>query len=711
MNLRNTGTGEEVSPASGPEAAAAARSREETFLHRFVGREEELAAFARLLDERTDGLRVLALHGPGGIGKTTLLRRFAIEARRRDLDVLEVDAGLVEPTEDAFTAAVQVSGTRRMVLLVDAADAMSHLEGWLRERFLPTLPPGSLVVLAGRRSPSLDWQTDLAWPEALHVRRLGGLSVAESVRLMRDCTGDRVVGRRARIDFCDGHPLALRLVAGDAGAEPGRRWRPSPDVVEELRRRLVDPSLTTVQRRALEICAHAMDTTEDLLRVIMPDDAHAAFEWLRRLPYTLTGRGGLHPMSMVGEVVDRDLRWRAPEAYRAMHKEIRAHAQAAVRSRSEAESLRAAAAFNFAQARGHRFPGFDWGDPHDSVHESPCGVDDTRAVRDLASESLGPEGLSALDFWLHRQPEGFHVYRSARSGDVVGFQGMLRFDRWDAAEVLIDPLVGSVRDHVESHTGLRPGDLVQVVRFMIVRKRAAERPAVLSRMLARVTREVLRQDRLAWSFHVLKDEHRVQLLLEYADFHRLPVTAALSDQGVTLVGHDWRATGVAEWAELLDNQLLSGPGLVEAGRLPHMTVLSRTVFDEAVHDALRTWHQRERFLINPLLQAGFVVDRSDDPEQTLRKLMLRAVEAIDQDPKAKGLKAAVWATYVEGGNTQQAAARQLSVSFSTYRRYLKRGVERVCWNLWEHQMRHAARARSAGTPASPEAPGPGAARE
>ncbi|MFI5821290.1 hypothetical protein ACIA8I_19630 [Streptomyces rishiriensis] len=109
-----------------------------------------------------------------------------------------------------------------------------------------------------------------------------------------------------------------------------------------------------------------------------------------------------------------------------------------------------------------------------------------------------------------------------------------------------------------------------------------------------------------------------------------------------------------------------------------------------MHDALRAWHQRERLAANPLLHAAFVASRSGAPEDSLRTAILRAIETIDQDPKEKLQKAAVRETYVEGGGTQQAVARELSLSFSTYRRYLKRGIARVSWQLWKQELTQAA---------------------
>ena len=71
----------------------------------FVGRAAELALLESLLRSGEDGA-VVFVHGPGGVGKTTLLRRLgglADEAGRR---VVRVDGHDVPPLPAAFVAAL-----------------------------------------------------------------------------------------------------------------------------------------------------------------------------------------------------------------------------------------------------------------------------------------------------------------------------------------------------------------------------------------------------------------------------------------------------------------------------------------------------------------------------------------------------------------------------------------------------------------------------
>ncbi|HEY7223372.1 MAG TPA: AAA family ATPase, partial [Micromonosporaceae bacterium] len=74
----------------------------------FVGRRRELASFDDLLLGRSPR-RVLLVHGPGGIGKTTLLLEYRTRARVAGRTVLLLDAREIDPTPEGFEGAVAVA--------------------------------------------------------------------------------------------------------------------------------------------------------------------------------------------------------------------------------------------------------------------------------------------------------------------------------------------------------------------------------------------------------------------------------------------------------------------------------------------------------------------------------------------------------------------------------------------------------------------------
>ena len=63
----------------------------------FVGRRRELASFDDVVLGRS-ARRVLLVHGPGGIGKTTLLLEYRTRARAAGRTVLLLDAREVDPS-------------------------------------------------------------------------------------------------------------------------------------------------------------------------------------------------------------------------------------------------------------------------------------------------------------------------------------------------------------------------------------------------------------------------------------------------------------------------------------------------------------------------------------------------------------------------------------------------------------------------------------
>ena len=74
-----------------------------------------------------------------------------------------------------------------------------------------------------------------------------------------------------------------------------------------------------------------------------------------------------------------------------------------------------------------------------------------------------------------------------------------------------------------------------------------------------------------------------------------------------------------------------------------------------------------------------------DRIEALRTLLEDTAECLADDPRDEKYHRAVHRTYVQPAPTQEKAAEQLGVPFSTFRRHLNKGLERVADILWERE--------------------------
>ncbi|MGW2326536.1 AAA family ATPase [Streptomyces sp. NPDC001700] len=694
------------SPASLGEHLRAARQRA------FVGRDRELARFRSALEGTGDAFTVLFLTGPGGIGKSSLLRRFADEGHAAGLAVVELDGRDGESSPAAFEAdAAGVFTADRPVLLVDTFEEYRSIEGWLRDRFLPRLPLGSVVVLAGRQPPSDRWRTDPGWAGILRVVSLPELPRGEAVALLsaRGVPPERQSGV---LSFAGGNPLALSLAAevarGDDDADGGGAWSPAQDVIGTLVSRLVGEVPSAIHRHALEICAHAHMTTEELLRATLPEDgaappeadAGALFAWLRGLPFMETGPCGIFPHDVVRESLDADLRWRDPRRYREMHGRILRHLVAQVRqARGDSGSLEGSgsgagpvlrglsAAVLYLQRDGFGSNWFGSGRPHE-VYEDALRPGDRDTVLELAAREGPEENVAIVRHWLDRQPGSFHVYRRAVTGETVGFMSWLRLAEARAADLGADPVVAAAWAHVHRTGPPAPGEHLGIARFTV---RTDPNPSPAGDLIsARIMAEVLTGTGLTWSLVVMEDLEKFKRPVYTMDQDPPPVVR-VGDRVYGLFGHDRRR--VSPDAFLQQTMRLDpAPGDAPPPRTadapaPAQEPLGRAEFDAAVRSALRSWHRPDALATSPLLRTGLVAADAADPVEALRDVLAEAAGKLRADRLGEKLHQAVAMTFFEGAPTQEAAAIRLGVPFSTYRRHLTRGLARICELLWHRQVK------------------------
>ncbi len=264
----------------------------------FVGRGRELMAFDALMAEDADS-SVVFVHGPGGVGKSTLLREVSRRATRRGYTPVFVEGRDLAPVPGQLEAALHgVAGHARPLVVFDTYERMSAAGGYLRTRVLPELPEGALVIVAGRRPPEPGWLSD-GWEHVTTVMQLSPLGDDEAGALVHQHGLEDPDTVRALVRWANGSPLALALGA-EATAAAGaiaelEELDEDPDLAHALLQRLARAELDGGDLDVLAVAAIARVTHASMLRDVLPGtDSEEAEAWLRGLSFAEGVGGGRH---------------------------------------------------------------------------------------------------------------------------------------------------------------------------------------------------------------------------------------------------------------------------------------------------------------------------------------------------------------------------------------------------------------------------------
>jgi hypothetical protein len=678
---------------------------------RFVGRAAELELFLGALTESEPPFTVLWIYGPGGVGKTALLDAFADAAAGAGVGVVSLDLRGMEPSPPAFMAELgraiglpaeaspreALAGRERAVLLLDTFEAAVGLEAWLREEFVPALPACALVVVAGRKGPGGAWRRDPGWGGLLRVVSLRNLAPDEARGFLRG-VGVAEEQQGWMLELSHGHPLALsllvdvlsqrRLAEADVGPlELGA----APDVVGQLVESFLAGVPSPRHRLALECVAHARLTTAGLLGSVFGErEGEELFTWLRGLSFMEYGPYGLVPHDLAREVIDADLRWRDPAAYRELHARVRRHVGKRILGSKGREHERAVADLMFLhRANPAASAVWDWKSLGE-VYADGLRAGDAQAIVSMVERYEGAESAAIANHWLERQPAGFCVVRG-RGPEVLGFNAQIAMHEAGEEDFARDPGARAVWAHAQRHAPPRPGDEVLLGRFVMDRDVYQAPSRSFNVQAIRSTQEWLGRPRLSWYYIVSADPQAMAPAMDYIDFDR----AADADFEVGghhygVFAHDWRRFGAMEWLDRMTERELGDEAPAprpERGPSP-LLALSRAEFADAVRRALRDLHRPAALARNPLAGTRVVRERGAElpAPEALRELLLEAVGALRGDPRGEKLVRALERTYLRPASTQEAAAELLGLPFSTYRGHLTRGLQRVVDWLWQREL-------------------------
>lgn len=666
---------------------------------RFVGRASEIELFRQALEAAEPLFSVLFIHGPGGIGKTSLLDVLAGLSAEAGAQVKRVDARELAPTPDAVLGAlgdVRAVGDTgdRVVVLIDTYERIAALDDWVRTHLVPRLPATALTVLAGRAAPGHGWRADPAWRDVLRVVSLRNLSPEDS-RSYLERSGVSADLHDRLLEISHGHPLGLSLLAdvavrsADAAVEEAGNALP-PDLVGTLVRQFVDVVPTDSQRRALEVFALARVTTEALLRDALElGDAHELFAWLRELSFMESGRDGIWPHDLARDVLDVDLRWRDRDGYKRTFRRVREHTHSRLATTRGKDQQRAIfdEKYLFRNLPSILAP-VDW-QTFGMHYPEPAQPGDHDQIVDLVVQWEGDESAAIAKRWLGVQPEGFFVLRRD-AGTVGGFLGLLDLSAASAEDREADPIARMAWHQAWQRMPPRHGEVVLQARFVIDRDAYQGPSATMNAApILNIQREI-QTPNLSWDFLALADPDQWDPYFAVADIARVAgADVEVGGRRYGLFAHDFRQVPVDAWLELVTERALEQDFTLPPAHPAESLVLSAEDFADAARQALRDMRRPDLLGRNSLLRTRLLRDRAEDGEPDavdLEALLSDAIDSLAEHPRDDKLFRAVDRTYVRPAGTQEAAAEALGVPFSSYRRHLTQGVDRVVAWLWDREL-------------------------
>lgn len=118
------------------------------------------------------------------------------------------------------------------------------------------------------------------------------------------------------------------------------------------------------------------------------------------------------------------------------------------------------------------------------------------------------------------------------------------------------------------------------------------------------------------------------------------------------------------------------------------TLLTHSDFGSAVRDALRHYVRTDLLAGNALLHAQLLTRSGPGAAtpQALKALIAETAESLFANERDQRLYRVLELTYFNPAPKQEAAAERLGMSFSTYRRHLAAGVDRLIEWLWQREQ-------------------------
>jgi len=605
------------------------------------------------------GPRVAFIHGPGGVGKSTLIRELARRASARGYEPHWVEGRELPPVPDAIDDALIEArrAAAKPLVVIDTYERISGLGGLLRSSLLPGLPEPSLVVIASRQPPESAWQHS-GWENMVVELQLSGMPEADALEILTRNGMEPGAEAERVLRWARGLPLALTLAARTPKERGGDGLR-EPDLVDLLIRRLADHELDQAHMETLGVAAIARSTTLEMLAGVLPDkNAAAEFDWLQSLTFAAPLAGGIALHELVAESLREHLRRTSLDLFGTLRVRIADYLYHRVRQDGGEEMMLSADLAHLAESPTIRW-GYSW------EMAARFRVDDVQSgdiaqIRDFLVGGHRESHWPLTERFLRETPEHVAVVRDS----MDALRGYAIAVNPDGAPEFVadDPLLGPRVEHARRlgrHQAVIARDAYDVV------KRPGE-STIPMLGVASVLRVVRGNPRFAY----LPISPGSSGAVEFADAlgaeHVAQLDAQIGTETIECRVVDYGPGGLfAAQRELVH---------VEAGWPPPPREPDGPDVREAVRDALRTLQAPSVLAANPLARGTGTEQRA----ASVRQLLEEGIAKCFGDDANEGLTRQVLIRgYLDPAPSHELAAGEVSLSRSAYFRRLKLATERL----------------------------------
>lgn len=635
---------------------------------RFVGRARELAIIERALHGESPE-RIVLVHGPGGIGKSTLLREVRRRAAAAGWDVRFLDGrdGVPTSREAREYLAGDAPDSGRRLLLLDTYERLAPLGSFLRRDLIPELPGGWRLLIAQRGAPDPEWLRD-GWDRVTTTVELDQVSGEEARELLTKAGVAEDPAADALLSWAGGSPLALALGADavrDGGTWNAQRLEDRPALADLLVRRLTESELDPSHLDIAAVAAVAWRTDAAMLGEVLPGvDGQEAERWLRTRTFaeSLGERVTLH--ELVRTALRAWLRRQQPERERELRRRIGEHLYA------RACDGRPALMPDLAELIENET--IRWG--LGGLGDGSLRVDTIRP-EEFESLAAGAGQRGASEWWaatttlLRAAPECVIVARD-RDDVVVGLCSFTTPERAPSA-CDEDPILSGWLAHARANLA---GEPVIVWRDSLDftaehGKESSRVPSVLN------TTAVLRSGvpNPRWSYLPIDPENaqavRFASMMGARKLDGLDVILDGRTHECHLLDHGEGGLLAAHRAAIYAESGLRAPRLGAADAPPAAPITSETV-----KEALRSLDRPLELARSPLATGGTPGERADSVRHLLT---VATADAFGAGPQEAILRELITRAYFSGPATHEMVADDLHVSRSTYFRYLRTATDRL----------------------------------